>query len=53
MAAFQKTVYMVKWEQGKYQQDDPNYASRTYASDTFRLQALGIDTDSWKVTTTD
>ena len=29
-AAFQRNFYMVNWQQGKDQQDDPNYASRTY-----------------------
>ena len=33
---FQKTFYMANWRQGKDQQDDPNYASRTYASETYR-----------------
>ena len=47
MAAFQKTFYMVNWQQGKDQKDDPNYASRTYASETC------INTDSWEVTATD
>ena len=32
MAAFQRTLYMVNWRQWKDQQDDPNYASRTYAA---------------------
>ena len=36
MAAFQKTFYMVNLQQGKNQQDDPNYVSRTYASETSR-----------------
>ena len=48
MAAFQKTFYMANWQQGKDQQDDPNYALRMYASET-----LGINTDSWEVTATD
>ena len=51
MAAFQKTFYMAIWRQGKDQQDDPNYVSRTYASKTSKY--LGIDTDSWEVTATD
>ena len=29
-----KTFYMANWRQGKDQQDDPNYASRTFASET-------------------
>ena len=41
---------MVNWQQGKDQLDDPNYASRTYASET---SALGINTGSWEVTATD
>ena len=31
-----KDLYMANWRQGKDQQDDPNYASRTYASETSR-----------------
>ena len=34
-----KDLYMVNWQQGKDQQNDPNYASRTYASVTSRLLA--------------
>ena len=40
MAAFKKTFYMANWRQGKDQHDDPNYASRTYASETSRHLAL-------------
>ena len=50
MAAFQRTFYMVNWQQGKDQQDNHNYTSRTYASETSRQLAL---TDSWEVTATD
>ena len=50
MASFQRTFYMVNWQQGKDQQDDANYASRTYASKTSRH--FGINTDSWEVTAT-
>ena len=51
MAAFRKTFYMANWQQGKDQQDDPNYASRMYASETSRH--LSKNTDSWEVTATD
>ena len=42
---------MVNWQQGKDQQDDPNYASRTHAKRD--LWTLGINTDSLEVTATD
>ena len=42
---------MANWQQGKDQQDDANYASRTYASKTSRH--FGINTDSWEVAAKD
>ena len=36
----QRTFDMVNWQQGKDQQDNHNYTSRTYASETSRQLAL-------------